>query len=142
MKIIEIRALRGANYWSNHWKKLIIMKLDIEDYEEKPSDKIPGFYDRLVQLMPTLNTHTCSYGYEGGFLQRVREGTWAGHMIEHIALEMQTLAGMDTGFGRTRDSDAPGVYNVVFSYVEEEAGKYTAKASVELFLGLSEGFSS
>lgn len=139
MKIIEIRALRGANYWSNHWKKLIIMKLDIEDYEEKPSDKIPGFYDRLVQLMPTLSTHTCSYGYEGGFLQRVREGTWAGHMIEHIALEMQTLAGMDTGFGRTRDSDAPGVYNVVFSYVEEEAGKYTAKASVELFLGLSEG---
>jgi cyanophycin synthetase len=139
MKILEIRALRGANYWSNRWKKLIVMKLDIEDYEEKPSDKIPNFPGRLKELMPTLRSHTCSYGQEGGFLQRVDEGTYAGHIIEHIALEMQTLAGMDTGFGRTRDSDGPGIYNVVYSYIEEEAGKYAAKASVDLYLGIAEG---
>jgi cyanophycin synthetase len=141
MKILEIRALRGANYWSNRWKKLIAMKLDIEDYEQKPSDKIPDFPERLKELIPSLQTHTCSYGYEGGFLQRVDEGTYGGHIIEHIALEIQTLAGMDTGFGRTRESDTPGVYTVVFSYVEEEAGKYSAKASVDLFLGLAEGLS-
>jgi cyanophycin synthetase len=139
MKILEVKALRGANYWSNRWKKLIVMKLDIEDYEEKPSDKIPDFLSRLKELFPSLQTHTCSYGYEGGFLQRVEEGTYAGHVIEHIALELQTLAGMDTGFGRTRHSDGPGIYNVVFSYVEEEAGKYAASASVRIYLGISEG---
>lgn len=115
------------------------MKLDIEDYEQKPSDKIPGFLERLNELIPSLKTHTCSYGYEGGFLQRVSEGTYAGHIIEHIALEMQTLAGMDTGFGRTRQTDLPGVYNVVFSYVEEDAGRYSAKASVKLYLDIAEG---
>lgn len=139
MKILEIRALRGANYWSNRWKKLITMKLDIEDYEQKPSDVIPGFFDRIKELMPTLYSHTCSYGYEGGFLKRIEEGTYAGHIIEHIALEMQTLAGMDTGFGRTRETDSKGVYSVVFSYVEEEAGIYTARAAVDIYLGLAEG---
>ncbi|HAY32563.1 MAG TPA: cyanophycin synthetase [Ignavibacteria bacterium] len=139
MKILEIRALRGANYWSNRWRKLIVMKLDIEDYEEKPSDKIPGFAERLKELMPSLYTHTCSYGYEGGFLQRVDEGTWAGHIIEHIALEIQTLAGMDTGFGRTRETNTKGVYNVVFSYLEEKAGVFSAKASVDLYLYIAEG---
>ncbi|MBL8007045.1 MAG: cyanophycin synthetase [Ignavibacteria bacterium] len=139
MKILELRALRGANYWSNRWKKLIVMKLDIGEYEDKPSDKIPGFQEKLTALLPTLNTHTCSYGYEGGFLQRVSEGTWAGHIIEHIALEIQTLAGMDTGFGRTRESDSTGVYNVIFSYIEEKAGLYAAKESVNLFLGIAEG---
>ncbi len=139
MKILEIRALRGANYWSNRWKKLIVMKLDIGDYEEKPSDKIPGFEKRLKELMPTLHSHTCSLGYEGGFLERVKEGTYAGHIIEHIALELQTLAGMDTGFGRTRaSSDGHGIYNVVFSYVEEKAGVYTGEASVNLFRGIAE----
>ena len=110
MKILELKALRGANYWSNRWKKLIVMRLDIGEYEDRPSDKIPGFTERLNELIPSLKTHTCSYGYEGGFLQRVSEGTWAGHIIEHIALEMQTLAGMETGFGRTRETNDKGIY--------------------------------
>jgi len=139
MKILEIRALRGANYWSNRWKKLIVMKLDIEDYENKPSDKIPGLLQRLKELIPTLQSHTCSYDYEGGFLQRVAEGTWAGHIIEHMALEIQTIAGMDTGFGRTRQTSTPEVYHVVFSYIEEAAGLYAGKASVDLFQNLAEG---
>ena len=70
MKILEIRTLRGPNYWSGYWKRLIIMRLDIEDYEEMPSDKIEGFYERIKELMPTLYKHGCSYGEEGGFLRR------------------------------------------------------------------------
>ncbi|CAN5665396.1 cyanophycin synthetase [soil metagenome] len=139
MKILEIKALRGPNFWSISRKKLIVMRLDLEDYEEKPTNKIPGFYERLKELIPTLYEHECSYEKEGGFLMRVEEGTWAGHVIEHVALEIQTLAGMDTGFGRTRETTSPGVYNVVFSYLEEEAGKYSARAAVDLFLAIAEG---
>ena len=139
MKILELKALRGANYWSNRWKKLIVMRLDIGEYEDRPSDKIPGFTERLNELIPSLKTHTCSYGYEGGFLQRVSEGTWAGHIIEHIALEMQTLAGMETGFGRTRETNDKGIYNVIFSYIEEKAGLYTAGESVKLYIAIAEG---
>ena len=142
MKILELKALRGANYWSNRWKKLIVMRLDIGEYEDRPSDKIPGFTERLNELIPSLKTHTCSYGYEGGFLQRVSEGTWAGHIIEHIALEMQTLAGMETGFGRTRETNDKGIYNVIFSYIEEKAGLYTAGESVKLFIAIAEGKSN
>lgn len=139
MEILEIRTLRGPNYWSGYWKKLIIMRLDIGDYEEKPSDKLPGFYDRMVGAIPSLESHGCSYGEPGGFLRRVKEGTWAGHIIEHLALEIQTLAGMDTGYGRTRETNEAGIYNVVFSYHEEEVGRYAAKASFRVFLDIAEG---
>jgi cyanophycin synthetase len=139
MEILEIRTLRGPNYWSGYWKKLIIMRLDIGEYEDKPSDKIEGFYGRMNEVMPSLLSHGCSYGEEGGFLRRVQEGTWAGHIIEHFALELQTLAGMDTGFGRTRETGQRGIYNVVFSYHEEEVGRYAARAAVRLFLALAEG---
>ena len=138
MKILEIRTLRGPNYWSGYWKKLIIMRLDIEEYEQKPSHKLDGFYGRMMDLMPSLLTHGCSYGEEGGFLRRVKEGTWAGHIIEHFALEMQTIAGMNIGYGRTRETSDPGVYNVVFGYVEEEVGRYVARAATDVFLDLAE----
>lgn len=138
MEILEIRTLRGPNYWSGYWKKLIIMRLDIGDYEEKPTAVIEGFYDRMVEVMPSLRTHGCSYGEEGGFLRRVQESTWAGHVIEHFALEFQTLAGMDTGYGRTRETGEKGIYNVVFSYHEEEVGRFAARAAVRLFLGIAE----
>jgi len=138
MEILEIRTLRGPNYWSGYWKKLIIMRLDIGGYEKKPSNKLKGFYDRMLEVMPTLENHGCSYGEPGGFLKRVTEGTWAGHIIEHFALELQTLAGMDTGYGRTRETGEKGIYNVVFSYHEEEVGRYAAKASGVIFLRLSE----
>src|SRR5687768_4276673 len=139
MNILEIRTLRGPNYWSGYWKKLIIMRLDIEDYEDKPTDQLDGFYDRMAEVMPSLISHGCSYQEEGGFMRRVKEGTWGGHVIEHFALEYQTLAGMDTGYGRTRETSERGVYNVVFSYHEEEVGRFAARASVKLFLDLAEG---
>lgn len=139
MQILEIRILRGPNYWSGYWKKLLIMRLDIGEYEQKPSDKLEGFSERVRDVMPGLQTHGCSYGEEGGFFRRLEEGTWAGHIIEHLALEFQTLAGMDTGYGRTRETGEPGIYNVVFSYHEEEVGRFAAKAAVRLFLALAEG---
>ena len=138
MEILEIRTLRGPNYWSGYWKKLIILRLDIGEYEEKPTNEIKGFYDRMADAMPTLISHGCSYAEEGGFLRRVKEGTWAGHVIEHFALELQTLAGMDTGYGRTRETSEKGIYNVVFSYIEEEVGRFAGKAAVRLWLDLAE----
>ncbi len=139
MEILEIRTLRGPNYWSGYWKKLIIMRLDIGDYEQKPTNKIDGFYERMVEVIPSLKSHGCSYQEEGGFFSRVEEGTWAGHVIEHLALELQTLAGMDVGYGRTRETDTSGIYNVVFAYFEEEVGRYAARAAVKLFLDLANG---
>ncbi len=139
MKIHEIRTLRGPNYWSGYWKKLIIMRLDIGEYEAKPSDQIENFYERMDAVLPSLVSHGCSYKEEGGFQKRVKEGTWAGHIIEHFALEMQTLAGMEAGYGRTRETGEKGIYNVVFAYVEEEVGRYAARAAMRLFLELAEG---
>ncbi len=132
MQILEIKVMKGPNYWSTRRHKLIVMLLDLEELEHKPTNLIPGFLERIKDMFPTMMSHRCSEGVEGGFFQRVEEGTWMGHVIEHIALELQTLAGMETGFGRTRGASKEGVYHVVFSYVEEEVGKATAKASVEI----------
>lgn len=133
MRILEIKVLRGPNYWSVRRPKLIQMKLDLEEMEQRPTHTIPGFGERLEKLIPTLYEHRCSEGVEGGFLSRVKEGTWMGHVIEHIALEIMTLAGMDCGFGRTRSTgEREGVYHVVFDYMEEDAGVYAAKAAVRI----------
>jgi cyanophycin synthetase len=132
MRIEEIKVLRGPNYWSAKRGKLIQMKLDLGELEQRPTNLIPGFKERLETLFPTMYSHRCSEEVEGGFFIRVAEGTWMGHVIEHIALELQTLAGMDTGFGRTRGTGKEGEYFVVFSYLEEDAGVYTAKASVKI----------
>jgi cyanophycin synthetase len=132
MKIVDIKALKGPNYWSIRRPKLIQMTLDLEEMEERPSNTIPGFKERLEQLLPTLYEHRCSEGVPGGFFQRVEEGTWMGHVIEHVALELQTLAGMDTGFGRTRSTGKPGEYHVVFDYIEEQAGLRAAKMAVQI----------
>lgn len=139
MRIIEINAMRGPNYWSVRRHKLIVMVLDLEEMEEYPSNKIPGFNDRLKKMFPSMYSHRCSIGEPGGFFQRLEEGTWMGHVIEHIALEIQTLAGMDTGFGRTRSYGEKGVYNVVFSYLEENVGRYAAKVAVEICEALISG---
>jgi cyanophycin synthetase len=132
MKIEKIQVLRGPNIWSITRKKLIQMRLDLEETEHQPTNKIDGFRERIEQLLPSLISHRCSEGCEGGFFKRVEMGTWMGHVIEHIALEIQTLAGMDVGFGRTRETKTPGVYNVVFNYKEEQAGIFAAEAAVRI----------
>jgi cyanophycin synthetase len=139
MKIVEIKAMRGPNYWSIRRKKLIVMKLDIEELESLPTNKIDGFLDRLQSTIPSMITHRCSENMEGGFFLRVREGTWMGHVIEHIALEIQSLAGMECGFGRTRGTGNKGIYNVVFSYMEEKVGVYAAKAAVRIAEAIVKG---
>ncbi|HCF28489.1 MAG TPA: cyanophycin synthetase, partial [Cyanobacteria bacterium UBA11049] len=132
MRILKIQTLRGPNYWSIRRHKLIVMRLDLEDLAEKPSNVIPGFYEALVETLPSLEAHFCSPGCRGGFLMRVQEGTMMGHIIEHVALELQELAGMPAGFGRTRETSTPGIYQVVFEYVDEQAGRYAARAAVRL----------
>ena len=139
MKIIDIKPMNGPNYWSIRRHKLIVMRLDLEDMEERPTNSIDGFLERLKTLFPTMQSHRCSPGVPGGFFQRVEEGTWMGHVIEHIALEIQTLAGMNCGFGRTRQTSAKGVYNVVFNYWEAKAGIFAAKASVAIAEALIDG---
>ncbi len=132
MKILRTQTLRGPNYWSVRREKLIVMRLDLEDLAQKPSNEIPGFYEGLVQVLPSLIEHYCSPGYRGGFFERVQTGTYMGHIIEHIALELQELAGTPVGFGRTRETSTPGVYNVVYEYVDEQAGRYAGRAAVRM----------
>ncbi|MDJ1167867.1 cyanophycin synthetase [Roseofilum sp. BLCC_M154] len=132
MKILRTLTLRGPNYWSIRRTQLVILRLDLEDLAERPSNTIPGFYEGLTQALPSLVEHYCAPGYRGGFLQRVQEGTYMGHIVEHVALELQTLAGMSVGFGRTRQTADSGVYQVVFAYLDEKAGRYAGRAAVRL----------
>ncbi|NEN24252.1 cyanophycin synthetase [Cryomorpha ignava] len=139
MKIRSINAMRGPNYWSVRRHKLIVMVLDLLEMEQKPTNKVNGFRERLEKMFPGMYEHRCSVGTEGGFFQRVDEGTWMGHVIEHIALEIQTLAGMDVGFGRTRGFGEEGVYNVVFAYMEEAVGRFAAESAVAICEALVSG---
>jgi cyanophycin synthetase len=132
MRILKTQTLRGPNYWSIRRQKLIVMRLDLEEVAHKPSNEIPGFYEGLETTLPSLYEHFCSRDHRGGFLERVKEGTYLGHIIEHVALELQELAGMPVGFGRTRQTSEDGVYNVVFEYVDEQAGRYAGRAAVRL----------
>ncbi|HEY0511461.1 MAG TPA: cyanophycin synthetase [Thermoanaerobaculia bacterium] len=123
MKILETRVYRGPNLYAR-WP-MIRLRLDLGELERFPTVEIPGFADRLLELIPTLWQHGCSYGEDGGFARRMKEeeGTWLGHVLEHIAIELQCLAGTPVSFGKTRGEGLPkGQYHVVYSYVEEEVG--------------------
>ena len=137
MKIEKIQVLSGPNYWS--LRPCIQMRLNIGELEKKPTNKLDQFYERLKETLPTLYDHRCSIGSAGGFFERVKDGTWMGHVVEHVALELQTLAEMDTGFGRTRETKTSGIYNVVFSYVVAEAGKRSAQLAVKFCEDLIDG---
>lgn len=139
MKILKIQALRGPNIWSVQRKKLIQMRLDLEEMEQFPTNTIEGFRERLETILPSLIEHRCSEGVHGGLFMRIDNGTWMGHVIEHIALEIQTLAGMETGFGRTRETKTSGIYNVVFSYTEENVGLFAAESAVNIAEALIAG---
>lgn len=139
MIVLHTQCLKGPNYWSNTRTHLVVLKIDIGEYEYLPSNKILNFPDSLKKLMPSLYEHRCSLGRKGGFFERLQEGTWVGHIIEHVALELQWLAGMECGFGRTYGTEKIGVYDVIFSYKYEQAGLYAAKAAVELVSALAQG---
>ena len=137
MKILEHRALRGPNYYSRYLT--IFMRLDIGELEQRPSDTVPGIVERLTGLLPTLQEHRCSLGYPGGFLERLTRGTWAGHVVEHVALELQNLIGFSVGYGKTIDSYEAGIYNVVYRYRDEASGLAAGEEAVELVRRLFHG---
>ena len=130
MEILETQVFRGPNYFA--LKPVIRIELDIKELEERPSSEIPNFVDRLVEMLPSLQTHRCSEGVEGGFVSRLREGTWMGHITEHVALELQCLTGTPVSFGRCRQTERKGIYNVIFTYREERVGLFAGKSAVAL----------
>ncbi len=130
MRILAHRALRGPNFYARF--PVTYMLLDIGELEERPSDLIPGLADRIKAALPSLIHHRCSPGRKGGFFERLERGTWAGHIVEHIALELQSLAGMDVGFGKTRETTERGVYSVVYRHRDEECGLVAGERAIEL----------
>lgn len=135
MQVLETRIYRGPNPYG--YRPMIRFMLDLEELEEYPSSRLPDFTDRLVAALPSLHEHGCSYGRPGGFIERLREGTWMGHIVEHIAIELQCLAGIDVTHGKTRSvPQRPGVYYVVYSYGEERVGLEAGQLALRLVRSL------
>ena len=132
IRILEIINLRGPNRWS--YKPCIEALVDIGDLEESPSNVLPGFVDRLVAWLPGLHDHGCSYEEPGGFVKRLEEGTWPGHILEHVTLELQTRIGHPAGFGRARSTATVGVYHVVVRITQEDVTRACLLAARELVL--------
>lgn len=131
MQIRKVQNLRGPNIWANF--PVLEAWVDLGPLNV-PSDTLPGFGDRLKAFLPSLIEHRCSEGHRGGFFERLDRGTYPGHILEHIVLELQALAGSDCGFGRTRESNEEGIYKVVFEYQDETLGRAALEAGRELCL--------
>lgn len=125
-------SLKGPSIWT--YPPCIETWIDIGELEDFPSDKIPGLYERLEAWLPGLIEHRCNYDVRGGFLQRLKEGTWTGHILEHVVLELMTLAGLPDGFGRTRETTTRGVYKLVVSNFHEECTRLALELGRELLL--------
>ena len=136
MQILERRTYRGPNLYAHF--PVIRLNLDLGELEQHPSARIPGFVDGLLAALPSLHKHTCSYGAEGGFVRRLREGegTWLGHVLEHVAIEVQVLTGANVTFGKTRGSGADGQYFVVYEYEEEKVGEAASNLALDLLHSL------
>jgi cyanophycin synthetase len=130
IQVKKIKVLTGPNIWA--YRPVLEVLTHIGKYEDLPSNKIDGFTDRLVALIPSLWEHRCSEGRPGGFLERLRTGTYMGHIIEHIILELESLAGMDVGFGRTRQTEHHGEYRIVVDYKDDEAARMCVYLAVEI----------
>ncbi|HTG47329.1 MAG TPA: cyanophycin synthetase [Actinomycetota bacterium] len=130
MRIVQTQVFRGPNYWS--YDPCIRMVVDLGSLEHWPSNTIPGFNDRLLKLLPGVAEHSCSLGRAGGFGERLREGTWLGHVAEHVALELQRESGAHISRGKTRGAGQPGVYNVIYGYAEEQVGLAAGALAVRL----------
>jgi len=130
--ILRVNYLRGPNIWT--YRPVIEAWVDIGELEDFPSNTLPGFVERLIAWLPSLIEHECSPGVRGGFLQRLGEGTWAAHILEHVCLELQNLAGMRTGFGKARQTSKRGVYKVAFRTRQEQAGRAALQTGRDLLL--------
>ena len=107
LNFLRVTYLRGPNIWT--YRPVIEAWVDIGELEDYPSNKLPGLPERLIAWLPSLIEHRCGVGERGGFVERLHEGTWAAHILEHVVLELQNLSGMRTGFGKTRKAAEPGI---------------------------------
>ena len=130
IQLTGLHSLRGANFWSQ--RPVTRLDLVVGRYDDISSADVPGVLDSLRRAMPGLIEHRCSIGQRGGFLQRLARGTYAPHIIEHVALELQVMAGLQVGYGKTRGGDAPGEYTVVFEHRHEQAGLRAGALALEI----------
>ena len=132
MQILERRVYRGPSVYAHF--PVMRLTVDLGKLEQFPTSKLPGFSDKLLAALPTLSQHTCSYGVAGGFVRRLTEdeGTWLGHVLEHVAIELQQLTGAKVSFGKTRGSGEDGKYHVVYEYEEERVGEAAGDLGLKL----------
>ncbi|MEO8749946.1 MAG: acetate--CoA ligase family protein, partial [Allobranchiibius sp.] len=131
LRTVSARVYRGPNIWS--YDKAVHLVVDLGVLEQYPTDLLPGFTDGLLHFLPGLEGHTCSRGHHGGFIERLREGTWVGHVAEHVALQLQQQAGHDLRRGKTRaDRSVPGRYNVIFGYLDERVALAAGQLAIRL----------
>lgn len=136
MEFLKVMSLRGPNIWT--YRPALEAWVDIGVLEDSPSNTIPGFYERLSSWLPSLIEHRCGVGERGGFMQRVREGTWAAHILEHVTLELQNLAGMQSGFGKARSTSVRGIYKVVVRSRHEDVSRACLNAARDLVMAAIE----
>ncbi len=137
MRILERSVYVGPSLYAHF--PVIRLELDLGELEQWPTGKLgAGFVDGLLAALPGLAEHGCSYREPGGFIRRMREdeGTWLGHVLEHVAIELQNVAGEDVTFGKTRSADKPGVYSVVYEYVQREEGIAAGELALRLLASL------
>jgi cyanophycin synthetase len=132
IRLLRTTYLRGPNIWT--YRPALETWLDLGELEDHPSHLLPGFGDRLVSLLPALVEHHCGVGERGGFLERLQSGTWAGHVLEHVVIELLNLAGMPTGFGQTRSTSKRGVYRMVFRARDEHVARAALAAGHRLLM--------
>ena len=133
MNILETSVYRGPNIYALF--PMLRHQVDLGILEEWPTGRLgPAFVDPLLEVLPGLHEHGCSYGEPGGFVRRLREGegTWLGHVWEHMAIELQNVAGADVSFGKTRGAGPHGVYNMVYEYEQEEVGLEASELALRL----------
>lgn len=130
--IRDIISLRGPSIWT--YPPCLEAWIDIGEFEDYPSNLLPGFSERLSAWLPLLVEHRCNYGERGGFLRRLEEGTWIGHVLEHVALELMTLGGLPDGFGRTRETTERGVYKLVVSNWQDDVTRLALDLGIELIM--------
>lgn len=137
IQLLRINYLRGPNLWT--YRPVLEVWLDLGALEDHPSHRIPGFTERLTALLPALIEHHCGVGERGGFIQRLTEGTWAGHILEHVVIELLNLAGMPTGFGQTRSTSQRGVYRMVFRARDEQVARVALAEGHRLLMAAING---
>ena len=137
IKLLRVNYLRGPNMWT--YRPVLEVWLDLGALEDFPSNLIPGFNERLTAALPALIEHHCGVGERGGFLQRLTEGTWMGHVLEHVVIELLNLSGMPTGFGQTRSTSGRGVYRMVFRARDEQVARCALAEGHALLMAMING---